>query len=150
MSKMKLEDQNYLTLKAVEEAKKIDRLQSTLHLGSAPSIAGGGSGSHTLFLDDEDAVKNFDAVEHFDTVPELVGRAHDRPRKSALATARIIGPTDQVQHAVPMSFRSLQWASVRPWLRLVWRDKLRQVYTCNADCHYFSICDCRNLLRRLH
>jgi U3 small nucleolar RNA-associated protein 11 len=96
MSKMKLEDQNYLTLKAVEEAKKIDRLQSTLHLGSAPSIAGGGSGSHTLFLDDEDAVKNFDAVEHFDTVPELVGRAHDRPRKSALATARIIGPTDQV------------------------------------------------------
>jgi U3 small nucleolar RNA-associated protein 11 len=97
MSKMKLEDQNYLTLKAVEEAKKIDRLQSTLHLGSAPSIAGGGGrGSHTLFLDDEDAVKNFDAVEHFDTVPELVGRAHDRPRKSTLATARIIGPTDQV------------------------------------------------------
>jgi hypothetical protein len=96
MSKMKLEDQNYLTLKAVEEAKKIDRLQSNLHLGTAPSIASGGSGSHTLFLDDEDAVKNFDAVEHFDTVPELVGRAHDRPRKSALATARIMGPTDQV------------------------------------------------------
>lgn len=34
-------------------------------------------------------VGSFDPAEHFDTVPELAGRAFNRPRKSTLETAQV-------------------------------------------------------------
>lgn len=41
--------------------------------------------SHIVFVDSVDEAKKFDVAEYFDTVPELVGRFHNRPRKSQLA-----------------------------------------------------------------
>jgi U3 small nucleolar RNA-associated protein 11 len=92
MSKMKLEDQNYLQLKAVEESHQIQKLQANLQINQANK----GSSKHTLFLDSQDQVKKFNAVEHFDTVPELVTRPHNRTRKETLATQKVQGPTDDV------------------------------------------------------
>jgi hypothetical protein len=40
------------------------------------------------------AASKFDVVKHFDTVPELAGRAFNRPRVSTLESTQIFGKTD--------------------------------------------------------
>jgi hypothetical protein len=57
--------------------QKQDRLQSGLHfLGvSKPS-------NHTIFVEDRQTAKVFDASEYFDTPAELMGRAYSRPRQA--------------------------------------------------------------------
>ena len=69
--------------------------QNQLHLLGAAPI-----NSHTVFVDDEEEVKNFDEAAHFDTVPELVGRAFNRPRRGKLEAAEtpaVSGPRNMAQ-----------------------------------------------------
>lgn len=47
---------------------------------------------HTIFVDDEEEVKAFDPAKHFDTVPELVERKFNRPRKEQIEQAKGLAP----------------------------------------------------------
>jgi len=58
--------------------------------GPGPSRLRPGAGSHTLFLDDEAAVASFDPAKHFQTAPQLVNRAFNRPRLSQLTRGNLV------------------------------------------------------------
>ena len=88
---MNASDAAYLTTKRQEERNQIERLKSRLHFIGETS----GPKSHVIFVDDEESAAAFDPAEHFDTAPELVGRAYNRPRKADLATREFDGPTRQ-------------------------------------------------------
>ena len=47
--------------------------------------------NHKIFFDDEEAAKNFDPVEHFDTLPELVDKPQQRLRKDQLKEPVVVG-----------------------------------------------------------
>lgn len=57
---------SYLTMKQSMDAKKAARLQDNLHFLSEESV-----NKHTVFMDDEAQVNEFDAAEHFDTDPRV-------------------------------------------------------------------------------
>ena len=81
---MKDQDLSYVRMQRIMDNRKIEKLQSSLHYLT------GGDGDdkiskkrkHTLFI--EGNADEFDAAKHFNTVPELVGRAFNRPRVEAL------------------------------------------------------------------
>jgi U3 small nucleolar RNA-associated protein 11 len=90
---MKDQDLKYIRMQTQKDVHKIEKLQSSLHLlGSAGSdavtmsttIATGKKRKHTVFVESARDVQQFDVADHFDTVPELVGRVFNRPRKAAL------------------------------------------------------------------
>ncbi len=92
---MKTQDLSYVRMQTLKDAKKVERLQASLHyLGDNPETdAGFGNRSgrigsskrrHTVFLDSDEKAKKFDVAEHFGTVPELAGRTFNRPRKETL------------------------------------------------------------------
>ena len=60
-----------------------ERLQSSLHCVSALAAAPKQK-SHTIFVDSDEDLDDFDPSEHFDTVPEFVGRTHNRLRREQL------------------------------------------------------------------
>lgn len=88
MKKAKLQDYEFLTSKKQENMKKAEKLQSTFHI--LPNV----KPKHTIFLDDEEEVQNFDAAEYFDTEPELVSRTFNRIRKEDLKKNIFIGNAD--------------------------------------------------------
>lgn len=77
---MKTQDIGYLALKAQTEAKKVERMQQSLHLLGAPA-----ANKHTVFVDDEEAADKFDPAAYFNTTEELLDRSFNRPRKEQLA-----------------------------------------------------------------
>ena len=74
---MKTQDSNYIQLQQSINKKKIEKLQSGIHI--LPEA----EGSHIIFLEEEQ-VKEFDPVKHFNTVPELVERRSNRLRRNTL------------------------------------------------------------------
>eukprot|EP00622_Pseudochattonella_farcimen_P004600 FR740008.1.p1 GENE.FR740008.1~~FR740008.1.p1 ORF type:complete len:252 (+),score=37.65 FR740008.1:62-817(+) len=85
---MKTQDLSFLHRQRAVGSSKAAKLQSQLHLLTDKPI-----NKHTVFLDDQAAVENFDAADHFDTAPELVGRTFNRPRKAALHADNVLqGP----------------------------------------------------------
>jgi len=80
---LKTQDLNYVHMKKKVDDTKIQKLHSNLHCISALADAPK-QNSHTIFLDSDEDPEDFDAAEHFDTVPELVDRAHNRQRRSKL------------------------------------------------------------------
>ncbi|CEP60918.1 rRNA-processing protein UTP11 LALA0_S02e02652g [Lachancea lanzarotensis] len=42
-------------------------------------------GAHTVFVDDRDALQSFDAAQHFQTTPEMLGRRENRLTRDQLA-----------------------------------------------------------------
>lgn len=66
--------------------QKIERLQASLHLVGAPP-----TNKHTVFVDDEEQQQSFEPSQYFDTDPDLVGRAFNRPKKETLESAQIVG-----------------------------------------------------------
>ncbi|XP_044177977.1 probable U3 small nucleolar RNA-associated protein 11 isoform X2 [Acropora millepora] len=99
---MKTQDLNYINAKRAMEAKKIEKLQSVLHmLGSEEDPRA--RNQHIVFVDSEKEVlstqfimmyveeltvcvrsRSFDAAAHFDTAPELVTRKYNRPTMETL------------------------------------------------------------------
>ena len=77
---LKTQDAGYLVHKASIDLRKAEKLKSTLHrIGEkTPKL-------HQTFVDTEEEVDTFDAAKHFDTAPELVDRAHNRPHLATLA-----------------------------------------------------------------
>jgi U3 small nucleolar RNA-associated protein 11 len=75
---MKNQDLSYIRMQKQKDLKKVERMQSNLHDLETPK------GSHIIFVEDVKAAKSFDPVQHFDTVPELIGRTFNRPRQRDL------------------------------------------------------------------
>ena len=76
---IKTQDLTYATMAQTVEKNKIEKLKSSLHCLGATSQ----ERKHTIFVDDKKEAKAFDPVEYFDTEPEYLDRAHDRPRRGS-------------------------------------------------------------------
>jgi U3 small nucleolar RNA-associated protein 11 len=89
---MKDQDLSYVRMQKQKDAKKVEKLRSSLHLIEAAAADPSKTNSctttttrkHTVFVEDRHAAQNFDVVKHFGTVPELAGRAHNRLRLETL------------------------------------------------------------------
>lgn len=83
---MKDQDLTYVRMQKQKDSKKAQRLKESLHLIGAKqqSSLSTRSAKHTIFVASKDQAEEFDPAEHFDTAPELVDRAFNRPRKSKL------------------------------------------------------------------
>lgn len=99
---MKDQDLAYVRMRRLMDGKKIEMLQSSLHYleggdGDANDDEGGETHSstlkkmvqkkrkHTIFVEGgQKEAESFDATKHFDTVPEFMGRAFNRPRVETL------------------------------------------------------------------
>jgi U3 small nucleolar RNA-associated protein 11 len=75
---LKTQDAGYLRLQSAMEQAKIEELRAKCQ------FVGDDEGKHTVFVEDQEEVRGFDAAEHFGTHPELVGRRFNRPRLEQL------------------------------------------------------------------
>lgn len=73
---MKSQDLGYIRMQKQKDIKKIERLQSLVKEKT--------NNTHTVFVQSPKEAQEFDAAEHFDTCPELMGRSFNRPRKEVL------------------------------------------------------------------
>ena len=95
---LQTQDARYTSTVRRAEAATVATLRADLSAGAVLQehgvrAAGGGWGAvtdspqeHTLFVDSDADVAHFDLAERLDTLPELVGRRHNRPRRAALAS----------------------------------------------------------------
>uniref|UniRef100_A0AC35F6C7 U3 small nucleolar RNA-associated protein 11 n=1 Tax=Panagrolaimus sp. PS1159 TaxID=55785 RepID=A0AC35F6C7_9BILA len=81
-----VKDLHYVRHKLSVERKKIEKLQSTLHLTDASVTPN----QHIVFVDDEEEARNFDPAEYFNTDPEFLGRRFNRLTKDAVAKNAVI------------------------------------------------------------
>lgn len=97
---MKDQDLAYIRMRRIMDDRKIDKLQASLHYLENDGGGGGDNDNtdpssslsanvkrlrkHTVFIEGgKEAVNNFNVAKHFNTLPELAGRAFNRPRVSA-------------------------------------------------------------------
>lgn len=76
---MKDQDLSYVRMQKQKDSKKAQKLKEALHFIGKEKKA-----KHTIFVASKEQANNFDAAEHFQTAPELVGRAFNRPRTATL------------------------------------------------------------------
>jgi len=90
---MKTQDLGYVRMRAMVDLRKVERLEASLHLLGDATVEGEEEegdakrtkrGKHTIFVGSAKQATNFDVAEYFDTVPEMAGRAFNRPRKEQL------------------------------------------------------------------
>lgn len=85
--------------------QKIERLQSTLHClteSEAPV------NKHTIFVDTKEEAESFSPTEYFNTVPELVDRAYNRPTKEQLQKETLVeGDNQRVVVSKKRQYREL-------------------------------------------
>jgi len=78
---LKTQDAGYIRLQEEMERKKIEDLEERLAF-----VDGAGTKrNHTIFFENEEEERNFDPAKYFDTHPDLVDRAYNRPRLAQLA-----------------------------------------------------------------
>ncbi|KAL0123832.1 hypothetical protein PUN28_005990 [Cardiocondyla obscurior] len=82
---METQDLKYVSYKRNIEAKKIDKLQSQLHMIDAANET---QNQHILFLDDTE-MKNFDLAKKLNTHPALLSRRTNRPTLSVIKTMKL-------------------------------------------------------------
>jgi len=70
---LKTQDMGYIRHRKAVDDRKAEKLKSTLHL-----IGDKKAKSHKIFVDSAEEVTTFNAAKHFETAPELVGRAYNR------------------------------------------------------------------------
>eukprot|EP01117_Protostelium_nocturnum_P010721 TRINITY_DN3858_c0_g1_i5.p1 TRINITY_DN3858_c0_g1~~TRINITY_DN3858_c0_g1_i5.p1 ORF type:complete len:262 (+),score=103.86 TRINITY_DN3858_c0_g1_i5:92-877(+) len=84
LEEFKSQDFNYMLYKQKAEKTKIEKLKETIQAFDGTPI-----NKHTVFVDSEKELKEFDPVEHFQTVPEAVNRTFNRPKKEQLERGEI-------------------------------------------------------------
>lgn len=106
---MATQDIKYVAHKRNIEAKKIDKLQSQLHM---IDVANETQNKHIFFLDDSEEMKNFDLSKRLDTHPALLSRRTNRPKLSRLKDMKLpdidestLKKIEQQKH---MSYKELQ------------------------------------------
>ncbi|XP_050583633.1 probable U3 small nucleolar RNA-associated protein 11 [Bombus affinis] len=83
---METQDIRYIAHKRNIEAKKINKLQSQLHMIDAANET---KNKHIFFVDDSKEVKNFDLAKKLDTHPALISRRTNRPKLSKLKDMKL-------------------------------------------------------------
>lgn len=83
---METQDIKYVAYKRNIEAKKIDKLQSQLHMIDAANET---RNKHTFFTDDDEEVRTFDVAKRLDTHSSLLGRRTNRPKLSKLQNMKL-------------------------------------------------------------
>ena len=81
---MKDQDLSYVRMQKQCDLKKVEKLQSSLHHLDYSSMENTRKRKHTIFVETKTDADEFDVAEHFGTVPELAGRAFNRPRLEML------------------------------------------------------------------
>ncbi|KAI5807662.1 small-subunit processome [Peziza echinospora] len=82
---LKTQDAGYLRMKSAVERKTIERLEiNAAMLEGSEAVSTGKRRKHTVFVESKAEASEFNPAEYFDTVPELVDRAVNRPRKEQL------------------------------------------------------------------
>jgi U3 small nucleolar RNA-associated protein 11 len=81
LKNLKNQDLAYLQMKYQMDCQKIDKLKKGLHFIQANIIK---KNQHQIFVDTQKEIDEFNPVEHFDTVPELIERSYNRLRKESL------------------------------------------------------------------
>jgi U3 small nucleolar RNA-associated protein 11 len=87
---MKDQDLSYVRMQQQKDTKKIEKLQSSLHFIESGTDFVSRKRKHTVFVDTKEDADKFDVAEHFDTIPELAGRAYNRPRKETLRNMALL------------------------------------------------------------
>ncbi len=78
---LKDQDQAYVRMKMSQDEAKARKLRNSLYdLDAIPSV----KRQHTVFVGSVKEALAFDLEHYFDTVPELVARSFNRPRKRTL------------------------------------------------------------------
>ncbi|KAJ2802407.1 hypothetical protein H4S07_004700 [Coemansia furcata] len=115
---MDTQDVTYVKMQRDINKKKIEKLQQELHI-----IEDDDSVRHTVFVDDKQMVKQFDAAKHFGTTEEFVERRHNRPREETLEAVEIARPSENhLKRAVKV--RETRLVELRD--RLVRADQLQR------------------------
>ncbi|XP_043279930.1 probable U3 small nucleolar RNA-associated protein 11 [Venturia canescens] len=83
---METQDLKYVAYKRNLEAKKVEKMQSRLHMIDAVNDI---PNKHLFFVDNAKEAKNFDLATKLDTHPALLGRRTNRPRLSKLKEMRL-------------------------------------------------------------
>lgn len=82
---MKDQDLSYVRMQKQKDMKKVEKLQSSLHLLDADDEdAVSARRKHTIFVESKKDARDFDIAEHFETIPEFEGRSFNRLRKSEI------------------------------------------------------------------
>lgn len=68
---LKSQDLNYVNVVTSRESKKVQKSMNNVGVFKS-------SGQHTVFVDDESSLQNFDAEKHFNTTKELIGKRENR------------------------------------------------------------------------
>ncbi|GKY96120.1 hypothetical protein MPSEU_000572400 [Mayamaea pseudoterrestris] len=98
---MKDQDLSYIRMQKQRDAKKIERMQSSLQFLDEGGHGNNNSSScrkHTIFVEDSEKAENFDVAEHFDTIPALADRTFNRPRVSQLRDAAMQAAGSSTKH----------------------------------------------------
>jgi U3 small nucleolar RNA-associated protein 11 len=104
---MKTQDVAYLHMKRSIDHAKAEKLSACAHFIDVekPNV-------HTIFVDNQSDIRTFDVATHFDTVPEMAGRAYNRLRKGDLQRLTLPDMTD-VQMIKTASMKMYQEMSQR-------------------------------------
>ncbi|KAK9844257.1 hypothetical protein WJX74_000069 [Apatococcus lobatus] len=81
---MKTQDIGHVRQQSQAEAKRLERLQSRLHMLGAPAER-----RHQVFVDDEPSARSFDPAAFFETDKSLLDRTYNRPRLAQLEAANL-------------------------------------------------------------
>ncbi|KAJ2772931.1 hypothetical protein IWQ57_001542 [Coemansia nantahalensis] len=85
----------YVQMQRSVNRNKIENLQGELHLADTPQGSHTGP-RHTVFVDSEKEVRAFQPAQHFNTLPEFVGRKHNRPTVETLGKGELARPPAKV------------------------------------------------------
>ncbi|XP_026491733.2 probable U3 small nucleolar RNA-associated protein 11 [Vanessa tameamea] len=89
---MQTQDLKYINMKRTIESRRIQRLQSQLHM---TDVADSTPNTHVFFVD-EGEEKNFDLAKRLDTHPSLINRKSNRPRLSDLNKITLPEVNDEI------------------------------------------------------
>ncbi|KPI91064.1 PREDICTED: probable U3 small nucleolar RNA-associated protein 11 [Papilio xuthus] len=89
---MQTQDIKYINMKRTMESRRIERLQSHLHM---TDVVDATRNTHIFFVD-EGEEKNFDLAKRLDTHPSLINRKSNRPRLSDLNKITLPSVDEQV------------------------------------------------------
>lgn len=90
---VKTNDIDYLTMRKVMEDRKVEKMQSSLHMArnlSEQEL----KNKHMVFVDTPEEAAEFDEEEYFETPKEYLTRAYNRPTKKALEEGNMLVTQD--------------------------------------------------------
>jgi U3 small nucleolar RNA-associated protein 11 len=103
---MKDQDLSYVRMQKQRDSKKVEKLRASLHYLDAQEE--NKKRKHTVFVESKNDADEFTVAEHFGTVPELAGRAFNRPRLEMLEKeAQVSATTNADGDELPLTEKAL-------------------------------------------